>query len=94
MYSSRQVHEAPCGAEVDTGAGMPLVVNLRENIRDGYAETVTLTEDGRAYDRRGWHEGPDSPDWLPWIYVERWGIAGREFHGYVDPVSRKLTQAG
>ena len=91
MYSSRQVLEAPCGAEVDTGAGIPLVVNLRENLHGEFAEHVTLTADGRRYDRNGWHEGPDSADW---VYVERWGIAGREFHGYVDPVSRKLTQSG
>ena len=51
---------------------------------------VTLTSDGRHYDRNGWHEGPTAED----IRVERWTPQGMVFHGYLDSVSRKLVQAG
>lgn len=92
MTTTTTILTAPCGTQVDTGAGLLLTVNHRENLSGGYAAHVTLTSDGRHYDRGGWHEGSDSA--ADWVYVERWGIIGREFHGYVDPVSRKLTQAG
>ena len=51
---------------------------------------VTLTSDGRHYNRQGWHEGPTAED----IRVERWTPQGMVFHGYLDSVSRKLVQAG
>lgn len=55
---------------------------------------VTLTSDGRHYDRNGWHAGPDFGDGSEWVRVERWTQDGMKFHGYIHPVSRKLVQAG
>jgi hypothetical protein len=81
---------AKVGSAVDTGSGVSLVVNHRHDLRGEYAAEVTLTQDGRRYDRGGWHTGQEAE----WVYVERWGVAGREFHGYVDSVSRKLLQSG
>lgn len=57
----------------------------------GVAEAVTLTQDGRGYNRDGWHQGDDGEDA---VYVERWTASGREFHGWIDSRSRKLVQAG
>lgn len=89
--------------KVDTGAGPEMtVVGLSygvvpvESVLDGSAKPVeaTLTSDGRTY-WQGWHkpeaDGPFSDDSA---YVERWDATGRAFHGYVDSVSRKLTQTG
>lgn len=56
---------------------------------------IVLTQDGRRADTSAWHrtdvDGPATGDD---VFVERYSAAGREFHGYVDPVSRKLTQTG
>lgn len=85
---------------VDTGAGTPLQVNLREyghvdqqDIIDRVAvpHTVTLTQDGRGYDRDTRHTGPPTG---PLVYVERWTPQGRQFHGWIDPTTRQLVQAG
>jgi hypothetical protein len=88
------------GERVNTGEGIALTVNRRSwspgadeaAIVAGTlpAESVVLTADGRRYDDRGWHEGPEAE----WIYVERWTAAGREFHGWIDSVSRRILQAG
>ena len=65
-----------------------------QKLRDLFdAETpieVTLTSDGRHYDRHGWHKGPTAED----VRVERWTPQGMVFHGYIDSVSRHLVQAG
>lgn len=89
---------ARCAERVDTGAGMELTVNhlswpvgteLADIEAGAPAAEVTLTADGRRYEA-GWHSGPEAE----WIYVERWTAAGREFHGWIDSVSRRLLQAG
>lgn len=52
--------------------------------------TVLLTADGGAYSS-AWHEGPSETE----VYVERYTLDGRrEFHGYCDATTRRLTQTG
>lgn len=53
-------------------------------------EAVFLTSDGRGY-VEAWHQGPEADGA---VFVERWTAAGRAFHGWVDPVSRRIVQAG
>jgi hypothetical protein len=84
----------------DTGDG-PLIVCVvnygvakEAEVLSGAALAIeaTLTEDGRYYNTRGWHDGPAAHE--DWIRVERWGLNGREFHGFIHRESRKLLQAG
>jgi hypothetical protein len=99
MATTADVLSARTGAEVVT-EGMTLRVNRRSWSRGAEeaaiiagtlpADEVVLTSDGRHYDHHGWHEGPEADA----IYVERWTRQGREFHGWVDSVSRRLVQAG
>lgn len=51
-----------------------------------------LSEDGGIFSTSVWHDGPTADT----VYVERWDVGNgvREFHGYVDSVSRKLVQTG
>ena len=85
------VLSSPCGTKLDTGDGIVLIVNHRHAVGDdGTPEFVTLTEDGRFYSEDGWHADPEDKC----VYVERWTAKGREFHGFIDSVSRKLVQAG
>jgi hypothetical protein len=51
-----------------------------------------LSQDGGFFSTSVWHEGPEAET----VYVERWNVetGQREFHGYVDSVSRKLVQTG
>ncbi len=88
----------PCGSTVDTGAGPGLIVHQRVfpdgttlgNIKAGAsASQVVLTGDGRRYEAY-WHTGPEAE----WVYMERWNADGREAHGWIDSVSRRLLQAG
>lgn len=51
---------------------------------------VRLSHDGRMWHSL-WHNGPETGEW---VYVERWTAAGREFHGFVDSVSRRILQSG
>lgn len=91
------ITEAPCGSVVPFADG-DLIVSQRlgvefqdEDLRPaGRAEQVVLTSDGRHYNRKGWHEGPEAEP----VRVERWDASGRIFHGWIDSVSRQLTQAG
>jgi hypothetical protein len=53
---------------------------------------LLLTADGRFANPGSWHEGPSDID--GWVYYERWTPEGRVAHGYVDPESRRLVQAG
>jgi hypothetical protein len=85
---------------LETGSGIPLhpiaasypIGSAWDAITAGTVqpESVTLTSDGRHYDVRGWHEGPEAGS----VYVERWTPAGRTFHGWIDSRSRRLVQAG
>lgn len=52
---------------------------------------ILATEDGRAASLSEWHQG-DPTGYS--VYVELWEPAGRVFHGYVDPTSRRLVQTG
>jgi hypothetical protein len=63
-----------------------------EDVLSGKAKPVeaTLTGDGRTYDPRGWHSGPEAES----VRVERWSTRGLEFHGFIDSASRKLVQVG
>ena len=64
-----------------------------ETVTDGRAipTEVTATSDGGYYARGGgWHEGECDEQ----VFVEVYSGRGREFHGYIDKVSRKLTQTG
>lgn len=54
------------------------------------AVEVTATSDGRGAFTSCWHEGPESDA----VYVERYSDRGREFHGWVDKVTRRLVQTG
>lgn len=85
-----EILSAPCGTEFEID-GMTLIVNRRVGLSciGGKAVQVTLTSDGRAR-LDGWHTGPEAE----WVYTERWNAAGRQFHGWLDSVSRQLTQAG
>jgi hypothetical protein len=86
------------GACLDTGAGIPLTVCQREQVsgcdratrRGGFAAITSLSQDGQVFESGRWHEG----DGTGWVYVERWGLGGREFHGWVDAGSRRLLQTG
>jgi hypothetical protein len=99
MAQVADVLTAPTGSEVVTD-GMTLRVTHRTwspgadeaALLAGHlpADEVTLTSDGRHYNRQGWHEGPTGEA----VYVERWDSTGRVFHGWVDSVSRRLVQAG
>jgi hypothetical protein len=74
------------GDVIETVNG-PLVV--AEIVRDGMGSVQILTEDGGDYTGK-WHEGIITGS----LRVERY-VNGREvFHGYIDPVSRGLTQTG
>lgn len=92
-----EILAAKCGDVVDTGAGTPLIVHRRQwadGVLSEELDTIqpiyaVLTLDGRHY-IPAWHQGDEAE----WIYVERWGAEGREFHGWADSVSRKLLQAG
>lgn len=51
-----------------------------------------LTEDGRYAEVSAWHDGPVGDD--EWVRYERYSARGREGHGYVHAVTRRLVQAG
>lgn len=89
MTTTHEVLSAPCGTALDLD-GMTMIVNHRHNVLDGVAFEVILTSDGRRYEGL-WHDGPEADES---VYVERWGLSGREFHGFIDPVTRRITQVG
>lgn len=58
------------------------------------AEWVLATSDGRSFDGE-WHdEAVDGPFADETVYVERYSERGREFHGFIDSVSRRVVQTG
>lgn len=75
---------------VRTGFGGSLIIANAVYV-DGKG-TVTLTEDGLPAITDQWHTGDHDGDSL---YFERWeGPSRRMFHGYIDPVTRRLVQTG
>lgn len=59
------------------------------------AVEVIATSDGGRYAEGQWHrEEIDGAFADESVYVERYTAAGREFHGFIDKVSRKLVQTG
>ena len=84
---------------VQTGAGVGLIVRSCsfgkvevEAVLAGEVEPVEIiaTQDGLGYVAE-WHDGPETG---PAIYVERWCSIGRRFHGFIDPTTRRIVQAG
>lgn len=56
---------------------------------------VVLTTDGLPVATPlDWHRGPD-PAGEDWVRYERWDVTGNHLaHGFIDPSSRQLLQAG
>lgn len=82
-------------------SGMPLIVNRlsygnveTDAVLNGTAKPIeaVLTSDGRSY-LPVWHKADDGPETSS-VYVERWTVAGMDFHGFVDAASRKIVQVG
>lgn len=70
-------------------------ITLEELQAGATAVEVTATSDGRGYCAGQWHrEDVDGAFSDETVYVERYSAAGREFHGFIDKVSRKIVQAG
>lgn len=70
------------------GKDVPAEVVAR---REAQPIAASLSQDGRSW-LSAWHEGPVSAE--PAVYVERISADGLEFHGWVDPDSRRLVQVG
>ena len=95
------VRDMRTGQSYRTGFGGTLTVNTvsyghadLDEVLAGTAdaEMVVLTEDGRTADWMVWHDGAPTSD--TWVYYERWTPEGRLAHGFVDPTTRRLVQAG
>lgn len=94
-----QIMDIPCGGKFVSTSGCLLTVNQRTYPKDASLEDVQrgisaieviATSDGRGYIAQ-WHEGTcDIVD----VRVERYSERGLEFHGFIDPTSRRITQAG
>lgn len=82
---------------VRTGSGTAIIPNqttyAAERPTSAGPQQIIATEDGRYYDRSGWHEGDVGPI-EDWVYFERWVDGRREAHGYIHPVTRRLVQSG
>lgn len=63
-----------------------------EDVLSGKALPIEIvaTSDGRGACTREWHQGEEND----LVYVERYSLAGREFHGWIDSETRKLVQVG
>jgi hypothetical protein len=57
---------------------------------DALPVEADATQDGRYIDSR-WHDGPETGE--P-VYFARFNTNGRYSHGWVDSVSRRITQTG
>jgi len=57
----------------------------------GEPESVELSEDGSYITTDAWCECVERPGD---VYVERWAMVGRVFHGWVCGSCRRLTQTG
>lgn len=73
------------GDEIRTVNGPLIVVAFNDQ-----RTVAVLTEDGLPYEGGRGHEGPLSRS----IRVERFNDGRQVFHGYIDSVSRRLTQTG
>lgn len=91
--------EVPQDVPLDTGEGIPLIVvelhygpAATEAVLDGEALPIkaVLTGDGGGYVPE-WHAGAPSGDS---VYIERWEEGVRTFHGWIDPVTRRIVQTG
>lgn len=77
------------GDRIRTSDG-PMIVASFHN-RDTSLVDVVLTEDGLPY-TGGWHTGLVADE--DQVRVERYENGRRAFHGYIDKVTRRLTQTG
>lgn len=79
-------------------ANMVCAERLWDGPMVGEADHVLLTGDGRGYDRSGgWCQcvlGGQDTDWDQMVQFERWSKRGREGHGWLHRVCRRLYQAG
>jgi hypothetical protein len=102
-YTRGHVYLMRTGEAHRTGFGGWLIVNQCsygkvdvDSVLNHTADVqeAILTEDGAGANTREWHstllDGPSEHS----VYVERWTPKGRQFHGYVDSVSRKVVQTG
>ena len=89
-------------APLRTGWGGELIVNtLGYGVTDvdallaGQVEPVTavLTQDGGSFINE-WDLGDEVPGIDDWVYYERWTPEGRVAHGYLNPITRRITQTG
>lgn len=96
--------EAGLGGQVLTGTTqVPMTVvgrgwpkgTLAEQIDGISPSRYVLTDDGKFGSARVWHTTDDGPmaDGDT-VYIEAWEDGWRTFHGYIDPVSRKIVQSG
>ena len=89
--SLRSSVDTPNGRMVVVGTSYPVGTDT-DAVLAGTAtpDSVMLSSDGRHWVAE-WHAGPESADAA---YVERYSARGREFHGFVDAVSRRIVQTG
>lgn len=66
-----------------------------EEVTSGRARAIEVvaTSDGRGYIPE-WHKSDGILTEGDTVYVEVYSAAGREFHGYLDSVTRKIVQTG
>jgi hypothetical protein len=76
------------GETVDTVDGK-MIVAIANHSEGRYM----LTSDGGQAFTTIWADDPDC-DLEAGVYFERYHLGVRAAHGYVDPVSRKMTQSG
>lgn len=102
MVAAKGLTSFPTGSGVDVirvAASWPAGVDEEGVLSGAVAPTeIVVTSDGGQYRRDGWHDGESDID--SWVYFERWerelgtSRGYRVAHGYIDPVSRRLVQAG
>lgn len=76
-----------CGWDRETEALHGLDALLARTVP---VDRYTATADGRSYIAE-WHRGAESGDA---VYVERVEHGAVVFHGWIDPISRRIVQAG
>lgn len=59
--------------------------------KSAVAVKVVATSDGFGARYESWHRGEENGD--P-VYCEVYSDSGREFHGWLDPVTRNCVQTG
>jgi hypothetical protein len=91
-------------AEISRAAGLLVEAGLVPNTVEGWTsalgtpEVVDLSEDGVSFRTDEWCGCgvDDAGVGTDWVFVARWGVPGRTFHGFVcDRVAcRRLKQTG